>query len=337
MYIKRYTVAVLIFIMLAGWYIYAFVSAQSITPVFFKITLPSLPIAVWVSILLLLVYFISLLHFSYYSIVGSLRLRKYKKDHDKLIDSIAAAYLKQENRSFNYKTPRYKLLGEIVQESSMYFDGDVSNVRDSKLEPILKVLQKIKNQEPVDLKKYNLSQKNPFVIANNFNKYKAKNLEPEEILKKSDLYSMDLCILAYNDLSKIASYDTILKYKNYVNKDIIFIILRRMDAKDNKLKLSQEQLIDIITFIDLEKKDYIEISKILSLSMLPEDRISVFEKLSEKNEKIMPAYLFTLFDLEMLSVADEVLENTQDNEYESFKAYRALKLCNQNYNISLFT
>jgi len=38
----------------------------------------------------------------------------------------------------------------------------------------------------------------------------------------------------------------------------------------------------------------------------------------------------------LLAPADEILENSQDDEYVNFKAYRALKACNKNFNINLF-
>ena len=50
----------------------------------------------------------------------------------------------------------------------------------------------------------------------------------------------------------------------------------------------------------------------------------------------MDAYLFTLFDLEMISLADEILQNAHPDEFENFRAYRALKECGKNYSIYLF-
>ena len=70
--------------------------------------------------------------------------------------------------------------------------------------------------------------------------------------------------------------------------------------------------------------------------MIPEQRIKLFETLSENNEEALGAYLFTLFDLEMIAPADELLQGTQPNEYLNFKSYRALKDCGKNFNIELF-
>jgi hypothetical protein len=70
--------------------------------------------------------------------------------------------------------------------------------------------------------------------------------------------------------------------------------------------------------------------------MIPELRMSLFETLSTANDSVMEAYLFTLFDLEMIEPAKEILENSQDDEYVYFKAYSSLRECGKHFDINLF-
>jgi hypothetical protein len=58
--------------------------------------------------------------------------------------------------------------------------------------------------------------------------------------------------------------------------------------------------------------------------------------LSDENDEAMEAYLYTLFDLEMIAPADAILEISQPDEFLNFKAYRALKENNKHFNINLF-
>ncbi len=83
MYIKRYTVATLIFMFLVGWYVFGYVSQESITVESFGLNLPILPIAIWVLIPLAFLYLASIIHMSYYSFLDSLKFKKYQKDYDK--------------------------------------------------------------------------------------------------------------------------------------------------------------------------------------------------------------------------------------------------------------
>ena len=70
--------------------------------------------------------------------------------------------------------------------------------------------------------------------------------------------------------------------------------------------------------------------------MIPEQRMKLFEILSDENEDAMDAYLYTLYDLEMIAPANAILDNSQSDEYQNFKAYRALKECGKNFSIDMF-
>jgi hypothetical protein len=120
-----------------------------------------------------------------------------------------------------------------------------------------------------------------------------------------------------------------------MTKDTLFKILARVNADEYTLEVSNEALISIFLALELNKDEYIEVSRALG-AMIPEQRIKLFETLSEDNDDIMEAYLYTLYDLEMLSLASEILAISQSNEYMNFKAYQALKECNKNFNINLF-
>ncbi len=336
MYIKRYTIAVSLFAILLGWYVYTFVTQQSIAVDFFGITMPSLPVAVLVMLPVILLYLASVIHMSFYSLVGTLNLRKYEKDYEKLISSISDALLGKKDRHYEFKTLRYKELGKVLDNISIYTNGQISAVDDEKLSVTLDIINKITNGEVVDLKKYALQSDNELVILNDQNRYKANLLSAEDILAKPARYSKELCIKAYADMSKVASSNMIEKYKEFMSKEALLNILSRINAEKDALDISNESLIELISLLKLQEKDYIEASNMLSKNMVPEQRIKLFELLSDKCEEAMGGYLYTLYDLEMLSPADEILDNSQPDEYVYFKAYRALKECNKNYDISLF-
>jgi hypothetical protein len=70
--------------------------------------------------------------------------------------------------------------------------------------------------------------------------------------------------------------------------------------------------------------------------MLPEQRIRLFEMLSEHNDEAMEGYLYTLYDLQMIDTANEILNNTASSDFQIFKAYRDLKRANKHYDIAIF-
>jgi len=338
MYIKRYTVGATVLIALVGWYVYVYISQGSVNFEFFGVPLPTWPIAVWVIVPLILLYLASVFHMAFYSVLSSMRLRKYDRDFESIIDAIADAYLAKVERNNEYKTPRYKLLGSIIDSTTLSPTNKLrANTQNDKLDAVINLIDDIKKGEVVDLRKYNLKSTNALVIQNNRNSYNKGELSAENILKYSSRYDEALVKDAFNDFVKTASISAIKDNKKFLSKDSLFAIIDRINADENGIKIKNEELIELLESLDLTTKDLIEVSVALAKSgMLPDIRMKLFETLSEKREDAMEAYLFTLFDLEMLSLADEILANSQNGEYENFKAYSALKECGKNFNINLF-
>lgn len=337
MQIKRYTIASLLLIALVGWYVGTFVSSESISINIFGVVLPSLSVAVWVTIPLIVLYLASLAHFSFYSMMGSFKLRKYEKDYEKIIDSIVDAYLSRENRHHMFKTPRYKLLGSLIDNTTLFPSNiNSSSVEDEKISSTLKLIEDIKNGEVVELKKLSLPVDNVLVIQNNRNKYKVGELSDEDILSHPDSYDSALLQEVYTDFVKTSPVYAIESYKQSMSKEALFEILLRVNADENTIEISNESLISLFDTLELTTKDYIDASSALSYTMIPEQRIKLFETISDEKEDAMDAYLFTLFDLEMIAPADAVLDISQPDEFLNFKAYRALKETNQSFDIKLF-
>lgn len=338
MYIKRYTIATLIFMALIGGYVFAYVTQDVQGFDVFGVSLPHLPVAVWVIVPLLVLYLGSVLHMLYYSIKRTFKERKYSKDYETLIDAIVDAYLGKKERHYTFKTDRYKLMGTLLENTALFPIQDLSgSMQNEKVDAVLAVIESIKNGEVVDLKKYNLSIENDIVIQNERNRYKKEQISAEEILSSSNKYADVFCKEVYVDFVKEASLSAIEKYKAYLTKESLYVILARVNADTFTLEVPNETIIGLLEKLDLTQDEYIKLSSILSEGgMIPEQRIKLFEMLSEKNEEIVDAYLFTLFDLEMLAPANAILDNSQPDEYQNFKAYRALKEANQNFSIYLF-
>lgn len=337
MYIKRYTIASLILIGLVGWYVQSYLTQDTYSIDFFGIHLPPLAIAVWVIVPLIVLYMFSVLHMAFYSVLGNLKLRKYEKDFETIIDGMVDAYLGKKERKHIYKTERYQLLGSLIDNTTFITNNDThTDVENTKINTVLKVIRDIHSGNVVDLKIYGLKNENPLVIQNNHNKYKNEILKAEEIFANSADYDKELCEVAYNDFVAVASLGSIEKNKEFMTKKSLFKVLARINAGENKIEATTQELISLFNTLDLTSQDYIEISKVLSGTMLPQDRIKLFETLSEEKEKVMEAYLYTLFDLEMNSLASDILDVSQPDEYMKFKAYFALKDADKNFSIDLF-
>jgi hypothetical protein len=275
---------------------------------------------------------------SFYSLLGSFKLAKFEKDYEEILDAMVEAYLGKKVRKHTFKTPRYELLGKLLENTALFPMGNISGITgNEKIDGVLKVIEDIKNGEVVDLKPYNLLKENELVIQNKRNKYKKGILTAEDILSNGTKYADTLRKEAYADYVKTASFSNIEKYKTLLTKEALYPILARINADSFTVEMSTENIVSLVKTLELSSEDFIQLSRVLSNGgMIPEQRMKLFEILSDENEDAMPAYLYTLFDLEMIAPVDEILENTQADEYQNFKAYRALKAANKNFSIELF-
>ena len=345
MHIKRLTIASLLYIAFIGWYISTFVSDGSTGVNIFGIMMPSLSNSIWVMLILLVLVVGSIIHIAFYSVVESLQVRKSEKDYEKMIDSISDAYLGKENRTHIFKTPGYRMLGALIDNSTVFPNNIVStNIEDEKIRTTIKMIEDIRNGEVVDMKKLSLSIDNPLTISNDRNKYKTNPEIAKDFLKNPEKHNADLLAEIYKDYVKTASLNDIEAYKSLLSKEALFNILARINVEENILEISNETLISLFDVLDLNTQDYLDIAAAMSLCMsdsmtacvTPEQRMKLFETISDDKDEAMDAYLFTLFDLEMLAPADAILAISQADEYLNFKAYRALRESNQHFNINLF-
>lgn len=340
MHIKRYSIAALIFIGLVGWYVTTFISNENLNINIFGIVISSVSVSVWVMIPLFILFLASVIHMSVYSVVGSFKLRKYEKDYETIIDALVDGYLGKEERDHVFKTQRYKLLGSLIDNTQL-FPKNFANLigvsgEEEKIKNTILLIEDIRNGEVVDLKKLSLPIDNPLVVQNNRNRYVTGELSDEDILKNSRDYDAGLLSEVYANYVKTAPLNNIEKYKEFLSKDALLNIIARVNADENNLDVPNETFIELFSQLELDTQDYINISSAMAFSMIPEQRIRLFETISDTNDDAMDAYLFTLFDLQMIEQADAILDISQPNEYMNFKAYRALKDNHQNFNINLF-
>ena len=337
MHIKRLIIGSLLYIAFIGWYISTFVGEGTTSINILGIVMPSLSNSIWVMLVLLMLVIGIIVHIVFYSVVESLHLRKNEKDYDKIIESISDAYLGKENRKHLFKTPGYKMLGLLIDNSTVFPNNIISaEIEEEKIHTTIKIIEDIKSGEVVDIKKLALSINNPLTIQNDRNAYNNKSISAKDFLKHPEKYNAELLSEIYVDYVKTAPLSDIETYKSLITKDALSNILARVNSEENILSISNESLISLFNMLDLNKQDYLDIAASMSCCMIPEQRMKLFETMSDEKEEAMDSYLFTLFDLEMLAPADVILEISQPDEYLNFKAYRALRESNQHFNINLF-
>lgn len=336
MHIKRYTLSALIFMILVGWFVYAFMTQDVTTIDFFGTQLPAMPVAFWTVVPIFLFYVASVMHMSYYGLISHFSFRKYQKDYETYIEALRDAYLGKKSRFHQFKTEEYRKLGKMADRSVITPTESLEEVGNEQIDSVLKLMREVENGNIVELKKYQLDKENPVSIQNQINQLERGKVTAEDILSKSDRYSESVCRMAYVKLVETAPLYAIEKYRAFMSVEALEVIARRINADEYILEVSNETLISLFNGVELSEKDYLQLSVALGAHTVPDQRIKLFDTLAAEHEEATAAYLYTLFDLELLAPVDEILDNAQPEEFPVFKAYRALKECNKHYNIEIF-
>lgn len=335
MQLKRYTIASFILILLVGAAAYS-ISSEAISFDLLGMHFPNLPIAFWVVVPVVVLYIASVLHMMIYALVGNFKLRRLNKDSEKMIDALRDALLGVSERNYVYKTDPYKLMGKLIDNALILPFDTLRSIGNEKIDEALELMRDLKEKKKVDIKKFHMANTTSIAIQNNLNRLERGEIDADSVLSRSDSYGEIVCAKAYESYVKSASVGSIMKYKHLFTKSSLLDFVQRINAAENGIVMSNEELVTLLNGLKLSSEDWIDISNAMSKNMLPEQRIRLFEMLSEKNDDAMEGYLFTLYDLQMIDTANEILNNTSKDDYQIFKAYRDLKRANKHYDIAIF-
>lgn len=335
MQLKRYTIASLILMILVAAAVYS-IDNGSISFDLLGMHFPNLPVAFWVVVPLVIMYVASLLHMGVFALVGNFKLRRLNKDHEKMIDALRDALLGVGERNYAYKSDAYKLMGKLIDHSVILPYETLRAVGNEKLDEALELMRDVKENKKVEIKKFHLASNTSIMIQNNLNRLERGEIDADAVLSRPDSYGEVVCAKAFASYVKTASLGSVLKFKHLFTKASLVDFIARVNAAENGIQTTNEELASLLQSIKLDANDWIDLSAAMSKNMLPEQRIRLFEMISEHNDDAMEGYLYTLYDLQMIDTANEILNNTANNDYQIFKAYRDLKKANKHYDIAIF-
>lgn len=335
MQLKRYTIASFILMILVAMAVYS-IDNGTISFDLLGMHFPNLPIAFWVVVPLVIMYLASLLHMGVYALVGNYKLRRLNKDHEKMVDALRDSLLGVGERNYVYKSDAYKLMGKLIDNSMIMPYETLRSIGNEKIDEVLQLMRDVKEKKNVEIKKFHLPSTSSIAIQNNLNRFERGEMDADSVLSRPESYGEIVCAKAYESYVKTASVGSVMKFKHLFTKTSLLDFVQRINASENGIQISNEELVSILSGLKLETKDWIDLSEAMSKNMLPEQRIRLFEMLSENNDDAMEGYLYTLYDLQMIDTANEILNNTSNNDYLIFKAYRDLKKANKHYDIAIF-
>ena len=330
--LKHYIIGVLIFILAVLGFVFSLESGDYRLEFYDHVIL--LPIAIWVLAPTILLFIMSIIHILYYSFTSYIYKRNTSKDKEILINLIQTR-LKNSTSTKLFKSKIFKEIGIILNKLNISVKNQNFNSKDKNMDSLVEKIYLINNGEYVDIKSLNLSKDNSLLEMNNINRTLIDENYCLSVLKKSLSYSDNLVKAAFEQIIKVKKFSEINKIIESIEltKGMILALLSVKNIDGDKITLTVSELIEKIYKVDLNKTEYLIIAKNCNNIMEPDFAIKLFETISSKKEEATGAYLYLLFQYEMIDDARELLSNSQKNDYLPYKALLDLRDNGKDYTI----
>lgn len=286
----------------------------------------SFPVALWIVLPMLLLFLFTLLHMFIYGLKNYFILKKWQKDASTLEDALYWSLI-NEPKEQKYGIDVFRGSALLLGKASLSITDTVEGLT-PRLTRVVNIIQKIKNGDYVDFKEEKMSKvfnpNNPILAQNYLNRLQTDDKFIEDVLKSSSQYSE---IVKAEALDLFARKENFIKARKYVkvfDSKSFFTMLERV-TEENKLELTPEIVSEFVNVLDLGCQDFIKIASVTKKYFNPEENLTLFRGYQLENPKAQNAYLYLLFEYELLDQVATYLNEQEDNEFIKFRALWDLK------------
>lgn len=328
--LKKYIVASIIFIAVIAGYVFSIAQTQYEIKLFENTF--SLPVAVWVSIPLVVLFIASVLHMIFYGLKHYISDMSVNKDEENILKSLKNS-LVQKDEIIKFKNPILKDMHELLSSATVNLKKDSLSTNNKELNELAQQLIDIKNGKHVNLS-VKLPSNNTWMIQNTINKINEQVEFALDVLKRPNNYTQEEIEAAFTKVIDEKSMTSVKKVLPNIKltKPMIQELFKR-DSVQEEFSLSKEELLKQIKSVEFDKNEYLDIAKLYKSSLTPDEIIEIFEVLSNEKEEALSAYVYVLFEFEMIDKIRDIFASTADDELTAFKALLDLKDAGKNYTL----
>ena len=292
------------------------------------------PVAVWIILPMLLLFIFTLGHMLFYGVRNYFKLKKWQRDANTLEDALYWS-LVNEPKEQKYVMPEIKSSAVLLGKSSLNILDNVEGLS-PRLAKIVNIIQKIKNGEYINLKEEKIAkvfnEGNPILIQNRLNCLESDEKFIEDVMKSPSNYSQRVQKQALKIYAKKENFEMARKYAKIFDIENFFVMLERVNTEDD-MGLTKEILNDFVETLKLSCIDFIKIAQVTKKYFKPDENLSLFHKYQNDNDKAQNAYLYLLFEYELLDQVAAYLEEQEEDEFMKYRALYELKRSNNKYKL----
>lgn len=330
--LKRYIIFGIIFLIFS--LVVAFVnSSGDFRAVFFN-NVYVLPVAIWIVIPAFVLFLASILHIFIYSVRSYFNAKSFEDD-EKALKSLVKDLMIGKNTSRVFKTREFSEVGEILSNFDLTPRAKSVITSDLEINNILNLIHKIKSGQYVSSKDLKLSVDTQLGEKNILNQVDEDVNFAIDVVKKATLYSQKVTKAALLKVLQEKKISTIIKFIDpiEIDREIALALFDKDSQKNTEFSFTQDKIAEIVKKGELDSKDFIKVAKLYKNRMGPDELIRLFENLSSVIDTATEAYLYILFEFEMIDVAREILIGSTKNEFIPYKALVDLRQAGKYYSI----
>lgn len=286
----------------------------------------NLPIAVWVVLPMFVLLIFTIFHMLFYSLKSYFKLKKWQRDATTLDDALYWS-LVNEPKEQKYAMEEVKSSAVLLGKSSLNILDNVEGLN-PRLSRVVNIINKIKNGEYVDLKEHKMAkvfnEGNPHLIQNRLNRLETDNEFVEEVMKSSTKFSKLVQAQALEIFARKETFYKARKYAKVFDAKNFHTMLARVNHEED-MGLNSEILSDFVAGLKLSCTDFVKIANVTKKQFAPDQNLALFKGYQLENPKAQNAYLYLLFEYELLDEVAAYLEEQDEDEFIKFRALYELK------------
>jgi len=284
------------------------------------------PIAVWIVLPMAVLLVFTVIHMFFYTMKNYFKLKKWQKDAQTLDDALYWSLL-NEPKEQKFTMDEVKSSAVLLGKSSLTIIDSIEGLN-NRLSKVVNLITKINNGEYVDLKEHKMAkvfnEGNPHLIQNRLNRLETDSEFVEEVMKSSSKFSKLVQAQALEIFARKETFYKARKYAKVFDVQNFKVMLSRANFEED-MGLSAEILNDFISGLKLTCKDFVEIANVTKKQFRPDENLALFKHYQEENVKAQNAYLYLLFEYELLDEVSAYLDEQDDSEFIKFRALHTLK------------
>ncbi|WP_309496555.1 hypothetical protein [Sulfurovum sp.] len=325
-----YIFAALVLIMIVGGLAY------SVNPEYYRVEMVniSLPVAAWIVMPMLLLFLFTLGHMFFYGLKNYFLLKRWHKDTNTLEDALYWS-LVNEPKEQSYTIDEVGNAAVLLGKASIDVSDDVAGLT-PRLARVVNIIRKIKSGQYIDLKEEKMSKVfkpgNPILIQNRLNCLESDDEFVEGVMKATNDYSEVVQKEALQIFAQKVDFIKARKYAKVYDVPNFLAMLERITPHD-KLGLTIDILAEFVEALKLKCEDYIKVAIITKKYFRPEENLNLFRNYQKEDEKAQNAYLYLLFEYELIEQASNYLDEQEEDEFVKFRALNTLKKEHSKYKL----